>query len=301
MSTQKRAMWPLAKVILWCGVCVAIFSFTWISESKKQSVNVADSAMLIQSVNASTASYDQLSWGQVDEAVPESTANTVLLPIKQLRPDLLITEVRFSHVRGIYKAKIQGNTVFFSADGRFFIAGEMYQVTDHQLVNLQEEELRKAEAAFAPQRAKMLGSLNHKDMVIFPAEGETRAQVYVFTDIDCGFCRKLHRQMPEMQALGIEVRYLGFPRAGVNSKSAKKLATTWCADNPREVMTQFKQGKNVALDPCEPNPIADQYELGKNIGVRGTPAIVLKSGQIVPGAVSTQQLIDILKEADLYL
>ena len=301
MSTQKRAMWPLAKVILGCSICVAIFSFTWISESEKQSVNIANSAMPIQSANASTNDDDQLAWGRVDEAVPASAVTTLLSPIKQLRPDLLITEVRFSHVKGIYKAKIQGNPVFFSADGRFFIAGEMYQVTDHQLVNLQEEELRKAEEAFAPQRAEMLESLDQKDMVIFPAKGETRAQIYVFTDIDCGFCRKLHRQMPEMQALGIEVRYLGFPRAGVNSKSAQKLVTTWCADNPQEVMTQFKQGKNVALNSCEPNPIADQYELGKNIGVRGTPAIVLKSGQMVPGALSPQQLIDILKEADLYL
>ena len=282
------------------GLCVGIFSITWMLEGERNSVDDSHATTFIQPAHATTNGYGRMPWGEADKPVSDSMAKRVLSPIKQLRPDLLITDVRFSHVEGIYKAKIQGNPVFFSADGRFFIAGEMYQVTDRQLVNLQEEELRKAEAAFAPERAKILGTVNKEDMVIFPAKGEMKAHVYVFTDIDCGFCRKLHRQMDEMQAKGIEVRYLGFPRAGVNSKSAQKLATTWCSGNPRRVMTRFKQGENIALRPCEPNPIANQYELGRKIGVRGTPAIVLASGQMVPGAVSTQRLIDILKEANLY-
>ena len=290
MSAESRQTSPLVKVILVCAVCVGIFSFTWMQENQKRQV---EASTMVSSSGAEA-------WCEVDSPVPENTVDELLSPIKQLRPELLITDVRFSNVENIYKARIQDNPVFFSGDGKFFIVGEMYQVTNHQLVNLQEEERRKAEMAFAPSRAKMLSAIAEEDMVIFPAEGETRAQVYVFTDIDCGFCRKLHRQMPEMQAQGIEIRYLGFPRAGVNSRSAQKLATTWCADNPQKIMTQFKQGQNVAIKTCEPNPIAGQYALGQKIGVRGTPAIVLASGQIIPGAVSTEQLVAILKEASLY-
>ena len=297
MSKEKQHVAPWFKVVAFCSLLAAV-SVAWLLMQNEKAADVPSVAAFIQSAHAGTSVDSHAT--KVDKLVPEDEAADILARMKQVRPDLSVTNLRFSHIDGVYKANLQGSPVFFSADGQFFIAGEMYQITTDQLVNLEEQERRQQEAAFAPQRAQMLKAIPKEDTVLFPAKGDTKARVYVFTDIDCGFCRKLHRQMDEMQALGIEVRYLGFPRAGVNSKSAEKLATTWCADDRNKVMTQFKRGQNVPLKTCEPNPIADQYVLGQAMGVRGTPAIVLESGQMVPGAVSTQQLIDILKQANLY-
>ena len=146
----------------------------------------------------------------------------------------------------------------------------------------------------------MLDAIALEDMVIFPSITDAKAYIYVFTDIDCGFCRKLHRQIPDMQTQGIEVRYLGFPRAGIQSESAQKLVSIWCSNNPSQTMTLFKKEQTVTMTSCEPNPIADHYKLGQNIGILGTPSIVLSSGQIVSGAPSTEQLIEIMKAAGLY-
>ena len=168
----------------------------------------------------------------------------------------------------------------------------MYEVRPSGLVNLQEQERQKAELAFQPQRAKMLTTIDGKDMVVYSPEKDAKGLVYVFTDIDCGFCRKLHGQMSAYLAKGIEVRYLAFPRAGVNSKSAQKLATVWCSDDRQSVMTEFKTGKNVALAPCDDNPVADHYLLGQQVGVNGTPAIVLESGRMIPGMVGPDRLAD---------
>jgi len=170
------------------------------------------------------------------------------------------------------------------------ISGEMYQVNPGYLVNLQEEERREQETAFAPQRAKMLAAVDKKDLVVYSPD-EVKGHIYVFTDIDCGFCRRLHSQLDEMLDEGIEVRYLAFPRAGVNSRSAEKLITTWCSKNPQSLMNRFKRGENVPLAGCDRHPIFDQYMLGQDIGVTGTPAIVLESGQLIPGAVSPERLV----------
>ena len=236
----------------------------------------------------------------VDALVSEESATQILSSVKEARPDLPINNLRYSNIEGVYKATLQDSTVFFSGDGQFFIIGDMYQVKDKQLINLQEEKRRQEEAAFAPQRAKMLDAIPLENMVIFPSIVSPKAYIHVFTDIDCGFCRKLHRQIPKLQAQGVEVRYLAFPRAGVDSVSAQKLATIWCADNPRKAMTLFKQENKLDIALCEPNPVSDHYKLGQDIGILGTPSIVLSSGQVVSGAPSAEQLIDIMKEANLY-
>lgn len=236
---------------------------------------------------------DLKSTPQQEPAVNEvdaDVASTIITRLKQARPDLNVANVRNSPMPGVYKVDLNGQMAFVSADGGFLIAGEMYQVNPGYLVNLQEQERMQQEMAFAPKRAAMLKSIQQKDMVVYTPEKETKGHVYVFTDIDCGFCRRLHSQIDDMLNKGIEVRYLAFPRAGINSRSAQKLATVWCSSDPQQTMTRFKHGENVPLDTCEVTPVADHYMLGQRVGVRGTPAIVLESGQLIPGAVSPEML-----------
>jgi thiol:disulfide interchange protein DsbC len=227
---------------------------------------------------------------QADSLLPKALEDRIIARLKKARPELEFSDLRPSPMDGVYEIKINGQLAFVSKDGGHLIAGEMYEVRQGSLVNLQEQERQRAEEAFAPQRAKMLSAIDKKDMVIYTPEKEVKGFVYVFTDIDCGFCRRLHSQMASFMDKGIEIRYLAFPRAGPNSRSARKLVTTWCGDNPQELMDRFKRGENVSLSSCTGTPVADHYMLGQQVGVTGTPAIVLESGQLVPGAVSADYL-----------
>ncbi len=227
---------------------------------------------------------------QADAGVSAAEQTRIIEKLKLARPELNYTDIEKSPVAGLYKIKINGQLGFVTADGGYLVAGEMFEVTIGNLVNLQEQERREAEVAFESQRAKMINAVNKEDMIIYSPKGEIKGYVNVFTDIDCGFCRKLHSEMDAFLEKGIEIRYLAFPRAGIDSESADKYITAWCAKDPQLSLTQFKSGKNMPIETCENNPIAEQYRLGQEVGVNGTPALVLASGKIIPGAVSPEYL-----------
>lgn len=224
--------------------------------------------------------------------VSEDEQARILSALKAARPDLTFKDVRPSPIPGVYKVSLNEGTLFVSASGEYLIAGDMYQINQGKMVNLQEEERRQQEVDFEPERARLLAAVNTDDMIVFKPEGEIKGHAYVFTDIDCGFCRRLHAQMSEFLDKGIEIRYLAFPRAGINSQSADKLATVWCSKEGerQKRMSEFKEGKKVAIKTCDSHPVGAQYLLGQEVGVRGTPAIVLSSGKLIPGAVSPDYL-----------
>src|SRR5690606_13363610 len=124
----------------------------------------------------------------------------------------------------------------------------------------------------------------------FKPKGKPKAVVSVFTDVDCGYCRKLHKEVPQLNAMGIEVRYLAYPRAGIGSESYQKLVTIWCAKDRQTAMTRFKNGEHVATSTCKDNPISDQYTLGDKMGVNGTPALVKVDGELIPGYMPADDL-----------
>ena len=111
----------------------------------------------------------------------------------------------------------------------------------------------------------------------------------VFTDVDCTYCRKLHKEVPQMNKMGVEVRYLAYPRGGVGSPGYDKLVTAWCSDNRQDAITRMKRGEELAPKSCD-NPVAHEYELGHLAGLSGTPAIVLEDGSMVSGYVTADQL-----------
>jgi thiol:disulfide interchange protein DsbC len=111
----------------------------------------------------------------------------------------------------------------------------------------------------------------------------------VFTDIDCGYCRKLHSQIDEYNKQGIAIHYMAFPRAGIGSHSYEKAVSVWCADDPRNALTQAKLGAEPDPLQCD-NTIAQQYQLGVDLGVSGTPSLLTSAGQMIPGYVPPEQL-----------
>ena len=144
------------------------------------------------------------------------------------------------------------------------------------------------------ERKQLLAAIDKKDMVIFKATtGEPKAVINVFTDIDCGYCRKLHEEVPEMNRLGIEVRYLAYPRAGIGSASYDKLVSAWCSDNPQLALTLAKGGSDLPVRTCA-NAVAAEYQLGGAMGVTGTPSLVFEDGRMQAGYIPVAQLAVVL-------
>lgn len=155
-------------------------------------------------------------------------------------------------------------------------------------VNLTEQKRGAA-------RGKLLNSMDESKMIIYQAKNEI-AKVTVFSDIDCPYCVKLHREMKDYNNEGITIRYMAYPRAGLGSRSYQKAVNVWCADNPAQAMTDAKEGKPLPNKTCD-NPVADQYQLGQALGVQGTPAMFLEDGTSLPGYIPAKRLANAIKSA----
>ncbi|WP_051206209.1 DsbC family protein [Oceanospirillum maris] len=213
-------------------------------------------------------------------ATPEEM---ILKKLEGAGPNIPVNEVRPSRVESIYEVELStGEILYSTADGGYIFTGDMYQVAPQGFKNITEERRMAA-------RAKEVAALDENQMVVFPATGEKKGQITVFTDIDCAYCRKLHQEVKELNDMGISVRYLGFPRAGVGSGSYYSMVSVWCSENQQDAMSRAKRGESIDEKQCE-NPIADQYRLGQQLGVQGTPAIFLDDGRLLPGYMPAKRL-----------
>jgi len=223
------------------------------------------------------------------EETPDDNAKFARLVSKMNASDK-VASVEKTKLPGFYRVlTTSGVQLYADETATFFFVGNLYQLEGgEQLVNLTARD----EAA---QRVALVKTLKAEDMIVFspPKPVETKAIINVFTDVDCGYCQKLHQEVPQMNALGIEVRYLGFPRAGVGSETYKKLVSAWCADDPQAAMTALKARQTIPEKTCD-NPVADQYALGKALGVRGTPAIILQDGTLIPGYKPADKMAEAL-------
>lgn len=210
--------------------------------------------------------------------------------LTKLQPDMPIEAIAESPMTGLFQVHLQGGRVLYSsADGQFLIQGNLYQVKGNEAVNL----TRQAESKGI---AKVIDGIALSDMVIFSPKEPAKAHITVFTDTDCGYCQKLHSEVPELNRLGIEVRYVAFPRQGVGSHGYNSLVSVWCAKDRQAAMNKAKLRQELPPASCD-NPVAKQYELGQAIGVNGTPAIVLANGELIPGYQPAPQLAAIALQA----
>lgn len=208
------------------------------------------------------------------------------------------SSIKESPIKGLYEVTVGSQVFYFYKDGRYVIAGNMFDMTNG--LNLTEAARSKAQLAAlrAPNQKNIdaMKKVGEDSMIVFKPKGKAKHTVSVFTDIDCGYCRKLHKEMANYNKLGIQVQYLAYPRAGVGSGSYKKAVSVWCADDKRKAMTTAKTGGNLAEKNCD-NPVQSQMALGQKMGVNGTPAIVLENGQLYPGYAPADKLFQILEAA----
>lgn len=200
-----------------------------------------------------------------------------------LAPDVEINRIRSTPVDGLYEVVVGTEVLYMTADGRHVLRGE--------LIDLQEKKNVTLETRMHMRR-QLLTGLPKEDMIRF-SNGKVEHVIYVFTDIDCGYCRKLHQDVPYLTDHGVEVRYLAYPREGVNSETYQEMEAVWCSADRNAALTNAKSGKTIKGADCE-NPVAAQYKAGQAMGIRGTPAIFLESGQDLPGYVPPKELLSIL-------
>jgi len=197
---------------------------------------------------------------------------------------LQISSIGDAPVTGLLQVMTEKGLFYTSDNGRYLLQASIYDV-EEGMRNVTEEALGNV---------RLGGLAEFKDAVIeYKAENE-KYVVNIFTDITCGYCRKLHGEMAQYNDLGITVRYLAFPRGGINSKSYTDMVSIWCADDKQVAMDNAKAGGTVAIKNCE-TKVAEQYAFGQKIGVNGTPNIIMPDGSVIPGYQPPKKLEQVLK------
>ena len=197
-------------------------------------------------------------------------------------------ELRASPIPGIYELARGTEIAYVSDDGKYAIAGDLFELASDK--NLTENTRRL-------ERLKLLSTVPESQMVVFSPK-EPKYTISVFTDVDCTYCRKLHSQIAEYNRLGIKVRYLSYPRSGPDTESWARAEAVWCSANRGEALTRAKRGEEISKPKSCNSPVAREYQLGEDVGVRGTPAIVLENGEMLPGYLPPAQLAAHLKGKD---
>lgn len=229
---------------------------------------------VVQAENAANATKTKATQAELLQAVE---------PLKAIRPDLPVEAVFPTSVSGLVGVDLpEGTTLYMTADGKHMIIGDMFAIGE-DLQNLTEQRR-------SVKRKALIDTVDLSDMVIFPPKGKVRAVLNIFTDVDCGYCRKLHNEIEDYGKYGIEIRYLAYPREGLQSETAQTMRSVWCSSDRATALTRAKNNQRIAQRDCPDDPVDAQFALGRQIGVTGTPAIVTSQGELLPGYVPAPQL-----------
>ena len=214
-----------------------------------------------------------------DELLISSKINAVL-------PEgMSVQSVKESMIENLYVVDIGDlQPIYASKNGEFFFYGELYAVNGNMLLNTTKDEINI-------KRKNILdAALTEDDFITFKSDNE-KHRVIIFTDVDCGYCRKFHNEINDFNDLGITVNYVAFPRSGLASDSYNKIVTAWCSTAPKDTLTKMKEGLDVQPSMCQNHPVEKHFLLGQKIGITGTPAIIKSNGELLPGYLPPEELL----------
>lgn len=204
--------------------------------------------------------------------------------LKALNPKIEADWVGPAPIPGFHEAVVSGQVLYFSDDGRYMLQGSLFDM---------QAKKDLSQIGISKLRREALEKVPVSDRIVFAPAGKPKHTVAVFTDIECGYCRKLHSEIAEYNKLGIEVEYLAFPRAGLGTPDALLMESIWCSDDRRKALTDAKNGRPVPPKRCN-NPVATQYTLGQRLGLQGTPMIINSDGVAMPGYLPPAGLLEAL-------
>jgi thiol:disulfide interchange protein DsbC len=214
--------------------------------------------------------------GVLADTIPKAVTEAVADLVPGLEPD----SIEPTPVPGLYVVVFGAQLAYVSADGRYLLTGDLIEL---------ESDRNLADDVRSGFRKGIIDELDESGMVVF-SPARIRSTITVFTDVSCGYCVRLHQEMNDLARGGIKVRYLGYPRAGIPSDAYDKLVSVWCDNNQQKAMTDAKAGRDIGKKTCK-TAIREHMVAAEQIGVRGTPTIVLQDGQMLPGYVPADELV----------
>jgi thiol:disulfide interchange protein DsbC len=214
----------------------------------------------------------------------DPTDRAAVKALQSIDPNIEVARIGPAPIPGFREAIVQGSVLYVSDDGRYLIQGSLFDIAAKKDLSQNGiSQLRRTELAKVPA----------KDKIVF-APSKPKYTVEVFTDAECGFCRKMHQEIAEYNKLGIAIEYLAFPRAGMASADFKLMESVWCAQDRQKALTDAKNGRPVSPKTCV-NPVAMQYKLGQRIGLQGTPMVVTPDGVALPGYLPPADMLKALE------
>jgi thiol:disulfide interchange protein DsbC len=223
-------------------------------------------------------------WHGAANAVAPVSANgdaSIRAAVAALNADLKVTSIKPSAIAGLKEVIVGTDVLYFSDDGKNLIQGTMFEASSKR--NLTDD-------ALSGVRLTAMKGVLAKDMIVFPAQGVRKYSVKIISDIDCGVCRKLHSEIAQFSAAGIEVQYLLMPRSGPTGDSARKTVAVYCAASPQKALTDAKNGTDPGNASC-PNPVARNIALANMLGIHATPTVVYSDGGVMPGYLPAPALL----------
>ena len=200
---------------------------------------------------------------------------------------LQIVNIKATPLTSIFEVELNtGELLYTDVSGDYLFAGDMYQTTQEGLLNLSSSTRQV-------RNLEKIAAVPVEEMIVF-SPPEVEATINVFTDVDCTYCRALHRDLENLMARGLEIRYLAYPRGGEQAGSYNKMISVWCSDDRQKSLTQAKNGQNLPERSCE-TPVLKHYALGNELGISGTPAIVFPDGRLIPGYLDADTLASMLQ------
>lgn len=262
-----KLLWPLAATLL--------LTISGCSNASSDKANTT----------AQTAAPQTNSPTAIAGNAPESVRQAIAARIKKAGLDAKIAAVVSTEMSNLYWVTFDDvPAVYMSGDGQFILKGELVKLGDNEVTN--------PTAALLEQETKrLLTSIPEKDLIIFSPKSKPKAVIYAFTDVDCGYCRKLHSEVEQINAKGIELRYIAWPR-GASDVAVNN--AVWCSEDRKSAITTAKHGLPVQAPDCK-SPVLEQRRIGLMVGVDGTPAIYNADGKYLGGYIPVNDLAKMLK------
>ena len=215
--------------------------------------------------------------------VATDSANKLKQALAERMPNVKPTKISATPVMGLFEVIVGSQVVYMSGDARYMIEGDLIDLTTKR--NVSEE-------AKSVIRLSAIESLGVDKMLVYTPK-KVKNTITVITDIDCPYCRRLHNEVPDYMENEVQVRYIFMPLKG--AADMKKTVRVWCSDNQQTALDTAKSGGKVEDKTCD-NPINDHLALARELGVRGTPAILLEDGRLLPGYVPVDKLVAELRK-----
>jgi thiol:disulfide interchange protein DsbC len=225
---------------------------------------------------------------RAEEAVkPVAKNDDLRVQLAKKIPGAKPEDVHPTQIAGLYEISMGASTAYISADGKYLISGDLYEI---------DSKTNLSDVRRAAYRSQAIAAIKESDTIVFEPSTKPKHTITVFIDVDCGYCRKLHSEMAQLNKLGIRVRYTAYPRSGPGTSSWAKMETVWCSKDRRLALARAQQDQDIGNAKCGATPVAGQFKLGEDLGVNGTPAIFTENGDYIGGYLPPQKLAEYLDE-----